>query len=149
MTSVTYDLQVESIVDAPRDEVFQAWTTPEQLKHWYRPFDDWSVPVAEVNLTVGGSYRLGFRSPEGETFYEVGEFREIRPPERLVYTCRFEGAFDEQPEETRVVVEFDEIGEKTRIRIAQGEYLRAEDRDGHQRGWPNFLERLGQFLDQR
>jgi uncharacterized protein YndB with AHSA1/START domain len=149
MKSETYDLKVESVLDAPHDEVFRAWTTPESLKHWYRPFDDWSIPVAEVDLTIGGAYRFGFSSPEGKPFYEVGEFREIGPPERLVYTTRFEGAFGEQPEETLVTVEFDDLGDKTRVRVAQQGYLRAKDRDDHQRGWPNFLERLGQFLDKR
>ena len=149
MTSVSHDLNVESIVDVPQDEAFRAWTTPEHLKHWYRPFDDWCIPVSEVNLTIGGSYRFGFSSPEGKTFYEVGEFREIRPPQRLVYTGRFEGAFNEQPEETLVVVEFDDLGDKTRIRVTQQGYLRAEDRDAHQRGWPNFLDQLRQFVDNR
>ena len=149
MEPETYDLKLESVVDAPRDEVFHAWTTPECLAHWYRPFDDWCIPVSEVNLTIGGAYRFGFGSPEGKTFYEVGEFREIRPPERLAYTCRFEGAFKEQPEETLVTVEFEDIGHKTRVRVTHQGYLDAEDRDAHQRGWPNFLEQLRQFLDAR
>jgi uncharacterized protein YndB with AHSA1/START domain len=149
MTSVTYDLQVESIVDAPRDDVFRAWTTPEQLKQWYRPSDDWRIPVSEVNLTIGGKYRFGFSSPEGKTFYEVGEFREISPPERLVYTCRFEGDFDEHQDQTLVVVEFDDLDDKTRIGVTHQGYLRAEDRDAHQRGWPDFLNQLKQFLEQR
>lgn len=144
-----YALRVESIVNEGRDEVFRAWTTPEYLKHWYRPHDNWSTPVAEIDLTVGGSYRICFSSPEGKIFHEVGEYREIQPPERLVYTCGFEGDFTEQPEETVVNVEFDELGDKTRIRVEHQGYLRAEDRDAHQRGWPLFLDQLVQFFDKR
>ena len=124
MACLTHELQVESVVDAPRDEVYRAWTTPELLEQWYRPFDDWCIPVSEVKLTIGGAYRFGFQSPEGKTFYEVGEFREIRPDERLVYTCRFEGTFNEQPEETLVIVSFGELGDKTRIQVVQQGYLR-------------------------
>ena len=149
MASMTYDLRVETIVDATRDDTFRAWTTSEDLKRWYRPGNDWTIPVAEVKLSVGGAYRFGFHSPEGKTYYEVGEFREIESPKRLVYTCRFEGAFEDLGEETLTVVEFDERGDKTRVRLATEGYLRAEERDAHRQGWPNFLDQLRQFLEKR
>jgi len=149
MTRVTHGLQVESIVNVPREQAFRAWTEPEHLQQWYRPSADWRILVTEVDLTVGGKYRFGFSSPEGESFYEVGEYREISPAQRLIFTCRFEGAFDEQLEETLSVINFDDLGDKTRIGLATHGYLRAEDRDGHQRGWPSFLEQLGHYLDQR
>jgi uncharacterized protein YndB with AHSA1/START domain len=150
MSRETFDLRVERTFDAPREAVFRAWTTPDLIKQWMHPADDWSTPVAECDLRVGGQYRWGIRSPELGTFYEVGVFQEVEPPERLVFTCRFECddfSGDMPQEETRVTVEFQDLGERTHVILSQSGYLEAADRDAHQNGWPAFLATLAKLVE--
>jgi len=70
--------------------VFDAMTKPEHVKQWWgRLGEGYSVPVCEIDLRVGGRWRFVNRHPKGEiTFY--GEYREITPPERIVFTEIFE-----------------------------------------------------------
>jgi uncharacterized protein YndB with AHSA1/START domain len=68
MSDQTHRLQVERTIRAPREALFRAWTTPDLLKQWLHPADDWSTPIAEMDLRVGGAYRWGVRGPDGGTF---------------------------------------------------------------------------------
>jgi len=87
-------LSLTRTFSAPREKVFRAWTDPEELKKWWGP-PGYSTPTADVDLRVGGAYRFGMMElPDGEVFYLAGTYREVRPPEKLVYTWNWEG----QPE---------------------------------------------------
>ena len=61
-----YRLAIPRIINAPRERVFQAWTEPARLLHWWRAQDGWTTPILEVDLRVGGRYRLGMQDPEQE-----------------------------------------------------------------------------------
>lgn len=148
----TYGLRVERTVDAPREVVFKAWTESEQIKQWYHLPDGWSTPFAENDLRVGGAYRYGIHAGEAGTFYEFGEYIEITPPSRLVYTCSFECdecEFDMPGEEMLVTVELEDLGEQTRVVVRQEGYLKESDRDDQQNGWPGFLDHLAKFVAAR
>jgi uncharacterized protein YndB with AHSA1/START domain len=87
-------LRLERTFNAPREAVFEAWTSAEVLRRWWPAGVGWDTPVAEVDVRVGGRLRLVMRSPEGEEFGGTGEYVEIRAPERLVYTWRWDGHVD-------------------------------------------------------
>ena len=90
---------------APRERVFAAWTTPEALKRWWCP-PGWVPERIEVDLRTGGTYSLGMRESKGRSVVSIqGRFLEVRAPKRLVYTWRWNGAFEGMPE-TQVTVEF-------------------------------------------
>ena len=98
-------LEVRRTVAAPRETVFQAWTDPEMLKKWWRVDAGWSTPIVEVDMRIGGRYRLGMlESGKGAPYVVGGEYREVTPPEKLVFTWIWEGP--EPAEETLVTVEF-------------------------------------------
>ena len=153
MSESTYTLSFERVIDMPRSFVCRAWTEPAQLQQWYRPDDAWSTPTAEIDLRTGGAYRFGLKPPGRSTFYEVGVFREIALPNRLVYTCRFAGVhLHEQTGEARedyetvIKAEFHELSdERTRVAVTHAGYRSQEDRDRHQNGWPRFLAQLAKF----
>lgn len=150
MSDPTHRLRVERHFDAPREIVFRAWTEPEHVKQWLHPSPEWSTPLAEIDLRVGGAYRFGIHSPEHGTFYEVGEYVEISPPARLVYTCHYEAEgcdFEMPTEEMVVTIAFEESGAGTRVVLEQAGYLRVEDRDAQQNGWPSFLDTLARYLE--
>jgi len=78
------------LFDAPRHLVFEAMTRPEHVKRWWGCLGEgFSVPVCEIDLRPGGAWRFVNRTPKGEFGFH-GEYREITPPSRLVFTEIFE-----------------------------------------------------------
>ena len=75
--------------DAPRQLVFDAWTTPEMVRRWLGAIPDWRMEVCEIDLRVGGSYRFVWRGP-GQEMGMGGIYREIAVPERIVSTEAFD-----------------------------------------------------------
>jgi uncharacterized protein YndB with AHSA1/START domain/DNA-binding transcriptional ArsR family regulator len=126
-------------VRGARERVFRAFTDPEELKQRFGPTESHAVPVAEVDLRVGGRYRIDLLGPSGSLYRIVGEYREVRPPERLVYTWRWE--IGEDVGETLVTVEFHERGNATDVALTQG-LPTGRARDGHESGWRGCLARL-------
>jgi uncharacterized protein YndB with AHSA1/START domain len=146
MTPGSYGLRVGVLCNAPPAAVFDAWTKPDLLKQWMHPGPDARTLSAEVDLRIGGAFRFEFDSPDGRTYYEIGTYREVRPGERLVYSCIFGSPDFVAPFETIVTVELHDLGDRTRVVVQGDGYPRAEDRDGHQQGWPAFLDLLAKLF---
>ena len=89
-------LELRRTYAAPRERVFQAWTEAEQLKKWFGP-DFCMCPVFELDLRVGGRYRFILEESEGRHI-AVGEYVEITPPDKLVFTMKWENASEDLPE---------------------------------------------------
>ena len=100
------------LFNAPRQLVFEAMTKPEHVRQWWGCLGDgYSVPVCEVDLRVGGKWRFVNRHPKGEAAFH-GEYREIVPPSRVVFT----EIFEEFPDVVSVVTsELTEEEGKTRL----------------------------------
>jgi uncharacterized protein YndB with AHSA1/START domain len=71
---------------APRELVFEAWTRPDLLKQWLYGPEDWRLAVCEIDLRVDGTARFVWRHNDGKEMGMSGVYREIRPPERIVFT---------------------------------------------------------------
>ena len=80
------EIHLTRLFDAPRHLVFEAMSKPEHVRRWWGNLGDgYSVPVCEIDLRVGGKWRFVNRHPKGDAeFY--GVYREIAPPERIVFT---------------------------------------------------------------
>lgn len=90
---------VRRFVKAPQALVYQAWTDPEHRRRWWGP-RALEVVVCEIDLRVGGGYRIVHRAPDGQEFGFHGEYREIDPPHRLVNTFVYEGEPEHEAVET-------------------------------------------------
>ena len=146
MTTETFALRLERSFAAQRETVFRAFTEPALRSQWLRPGDDWAVPATELEPRAGGRYRDVFRSPDGTEYSESGVFRELTRPERLVYTCRFEGGGVLEPD-MLVTVDFHDLGAgKTRLVLEQSGYRSQKNRDEQEQGWPAFLDQLAKLL---
>ena len=99
--------------DAPRDLVYDAYTRPELLKRWLGVFRGWTMPVCEMDVRAGGSYRWVWRNPDGSEMTVRGVFREVVPGERLVATEKFDDAW--YPGEGLNTTTFVEKGGKTTL----------------------------------
>jgi uncharacterized protein YndB with AHSA1/START domain len=80
-------------LDAPRTLVFDAFTKPELVRRWLIGPDGWSMPVCEIDLRAGGSYRYQWRHVSGAEMGMRGVYREIVAPERLVSTEKFDASW--------------------------------------------------------
>jgi uncharacterized protein YndB with AHSA1/START domain len=128
-------LHLRRTFQASRERVFRAWTTPEDMKRWKAPGDR-TPPVVEVDLRVGGKYRVHMRSPDGVEMRLVGMYREVDPPKKLVYTWVWETS----PEmgQTLVTVEFLERGRMTEVVL--------DVRDLYEHGWSGSFDKLAEIL---
>ena len=136
---------------APRALVFQAWTDPAHLVNWWGAHPSWTTPVAEIDLRVGGFYRLGMQDPEQDHPYIVGGvYREVSPPSRLVFTWAWERRVGDDsewvPAETLVTIDFAERDGVTEVTLTQEQFPDAHMRDEHNRGWNGCIDRLEQLL---
>lgn len=87
------ELVMTRAFDAPRHLVFDAFTKPELVKRWLLGPEGWSMPVCEIDLRVGGSYRYVWRHASGNQMGMGGVYREIVKPERIVSTEKFDEAW--------------------------------------------------------
>ena len=119
------EIRMTRLFNAPRQLVFEAMTKPEHVKRWWgRLGEGYSVPVCEIDLRPGGSWRFVNRHPKGEAAFH-GEYREVTPPSRLVFT----EIFEEFPDTVSVVTtDFTEEDGKTRM-TATVRYPSLEVRD--------------------
>ena len=111
-TPADHEIRMTRLFDAPRHLVFEAMTKPEHVKRWWGCLGDgYSVPVCEIDLRPGGRWRFVNRHPKGEVAFH-GEYREITPPSRLVFT----EIFEDFPDTVSVVTtEFADENGKTRM----------------------------------
>lgn len=129
---------------ASREIVFKAWTDPNALRKWFHIDETWSTPIQEIDLRVGGKYRLAMQPPDRDTPYIVqGTYREVEPPEKLVYTWSWEG---EDPYDTLVTVLFHDLGDSTEVELKHEQFPNIEERDKHNEGWAGCLEQLAKLL---
>jgi uncharacterized protein YndB with AHSA1/START domain len=129
---------------APRDKVFDAWTNPDVLRKWWSAGENWSTPLADVDLRPGGRYRLSMKTDEGEIHTVGGEYREIERPERLVYTWQWEEgpAPVQGGNETVVTVDFVEDGDGTIVNLTHTGFPGEEFKQMHEHGWQAVLANL-------
>lgn len=147
-------LQLTRIFDAPREMVFKAWTEAKQFQQWFgaAACDGSSLQSVKLDARTGGRYRLKVRRADGEFWTTVGTYREVKPPERLVFTWQFEkdGSGEDygevEPPEMLVTVEFKARGKQTELTLTQEKFASVESRDRHQDGWTRCLDELGKFV---
>jgi uncharacterized protein YndB with AHSA1/START domain len=140
------ELVITRVIDAPRQLVFKAWTQPEHIARWWGP-QGFTTIHCEMDIRVGGAYRVAMRSPQGTEHWKRGIYREIIEPERIVFTFAWENPGDEVPHhELLTTITFDEVGSKTRLTLRQGLFAVARHRVSHGTGWHSTLERLTGYL---
>jgi uncharacterized protein YndB with AHSA1/START domain len=114
--------------DAPKHLVYQAWTTPDLIKLWWSAKRG-AVTVAEVDLRVGGAWRWVMVTDDGFEVAFHGEYRELIPNERIVYTEVYEG-FPEADAEAMNTLTLTETDGRTTLTL-QVQHMNQEHRDAH------------------
>ena len=137
MTEITKpnetSLRLQRTYDAPAEDVFDAWTNPEVLRRWWKANPAWTTPVAEVDLRVGGRYRISMEDPEsGKKFTAGGEQED-----------------GELGHASTVAVDFRAEGEQTTVVLEHTGLESLESRDSHGQGWEGVMEAFQAHLNER
>lgn len=142
---------VSKIINAPREIVFDAWTKPEMMRHWYVGAKGTSIST--VDLRVGGKYTnemlidpdakhtcVPSESCTTQSFMHQGEYLEIKRPERIVFTWNSPSV-----QNTKVAVDLHEVKGGTKVVITH-ELSTSEECKSHQDGWTFALEGMATYL---
>ena len=137
-TSPTPTVRIEQLIGGPPDRVFAAWTDPELLARWMSPVGH---AEAEVEPWVGGQLRVTMVGGDVRIEHR-GEYREVLPDRRLVFTWQspYTG-----PEPSVVTVELEPVEAGTRLSLIH-ERLPAEAVESHRGGWRPMLDRLAELV---
>lgn len=139
-TTTDTSLRIERTYNASPEQVFAALTDPDKVKQWFAPDPSMDVPIAEFDLRVGGEYRIVMK---GEQVFSVGgSFKEITPPDRLVFTWAWEG----DPAESIVTYELAAQDGQTALTLTHEKLSDAESTAKHEHGWNACLDRLPEVL---
>lgn len=138
-------LTLNYVVDAPRERVFSMLTEPVELAKWWGP-RGFTTPETELDLRVGGGYRFSMQPPDGDPFHLAGEFLQIDPPSRLVYTFRWEEPTPDD-RETVVTLSLDPVGDATELSLSQGLFATEERVALHRDGWTDSFDKLREVIE--
>ena len=153
---------ISRVLDAPRDRVWKVFTQVEHMKQWWGP-KGFTVTHAKMDLRPGGTYHYALKSPDGATMWGKFVFREIAPPEKLVFMSSFS---DEAGGVTRhpmaptwpllmlTTFSFEDLGDKTRFTVRWSPYNATEEerqafetgRPSMTQGWTGTLDQLAAYL---
>lgn len=125
---------------ASAERVWAAWTEPQALSRWF------GVDAqAELDVRPGGRFRIRFNSPDGSANEVGGEYQEVTPPGKLVFSW----AFHTTPERvSRISITLQAVAGGTELTFVHDRFFDQQARDNHERGWNLFFTRLDQLLQE-
>lgn len=127
------------------EKVWRAWTDPQAIKQWWGPEGPEQVSVAELDVRVGGRFRIVFGGPEGNEHECAGVYREVLPPRTLSFTWSWPRTTPER--ESLVTIVFRAHGNGTELDFRHEQLFDETVRDNHERGWSGALDKLEAFLN--
>jgi uncharacterized protein YndB with AHSA1/START domain len=139
-------LEIKRFINAPRARVYEAWTDPAQLKQWWGP-----ERVQTRNFTadarIGGKYRWKLLNQEGEEMTVFGEYRELVPGKKIVFTWQWEDDDAWKTHSSVVTVELSDRDSGTELRLIHEKLPSEASRDRHNEGWNSVIDRLEKFFN--
>ena len=139
--TASLSLTIRHTIAATAEQLFDAWTKPELLTQWWGP-EHVECPTAEVDLQVGGQYRIANQLPDGNIIWISGKFEKIERPNKLVYSWLVD-ANPTSPE--RVIVQFKPQENGTEVIVVHQRIATKETQDKHRIGWQGCLTGLTEF----
>lgn len=148
MTNETLEVLVSRWFSAPAELAFRAFTEGPLLEQWFCPSADVVLRVERCDPRPGGTYRFVFHFPDGRVVPVIGEFRDVSPGRRLVFTWTWEAPDPWAGLITLVTVTFKRRSGGTQVDIHHAELATIEMKAMHQSGWVATLLRLERELDE-
>lgn len=133
-------LTINRRIHAPCEKVYAAWTDPEKIVRWFGPARVKAGSVsADIDLRVGGRYRISFEAEDGEYFQVDGVYREVVPNARIAFSWAWYSTPERQ---SQVTVSLRPDGDGTLLTLRHEQFFDEAARDGHARGWADLLDKL-------
>lgn len=149
---------VTRIFDAPRELVWKAWTDPNYIMQWWGP-KGFTAPVCKMDFRVGGKFLCCMRSPDGQEFWNAGEYHEIVPNEKIVSSMYFADANGNKVEPEQYGIEheaiegaydtalFEDLGNgKTKLTFIGNEPMKDAVESGQVEGWNQILDKVAKVV---
>lgn len=137
-------LHISHSFKADRDRIFAAFTSLESMRPWFGP-PECRVGEGQVDFRIGGAYRIQIKTPDGD-LVASGTYREIVPPQKIVFTWRWEDDEDWVNLESIVTLEFHAKADGSELELTQVGFPNADSRNGHEGGWAGSFEKLDASL---
>ena len=138
-------LEIKRFINAPRDRVYAAWTDPVQLRQWFGP-EKVQTRNLIADARVGGKFRWDLTNSEGEKMTCLGEYRELQPGKKIVFTWQWDDDEDWENHISVVTVELSDRDSGTELRLIHEQLPNEQSRDGHTGGWSSALDKLEKFF---
>jgi uncharacterized protein YndB with AHSA1/START domain len=148
-------LEIRRVFAAPRQKVYDTWTQLEHLQHWMcRDVPTHDVKYLELDVRPGGRYTIQVKTPEGVTYLGKGTFREVKPPEKLVFTWGWARSQEDPKEpleknETLVTVLLVDHGASTEMVFTHTNFVHTRELEDTRKGWGGCFDVLGQYFEKR
>ena len=139
-------LEIKRFINVPRDRVYAAWTDPAQLKEWFGP-ENVRTRNFTADARVGGKYRWDLINEEGDDMTISGEYRELVPGKKIVFTWKWDDDEAWKNTSSVVTVELSDRDGGTELRLTHEQLPSEESRDRHNEGWSSVLDRLEKFFN--
>lgn len=144
-TAEKTSLEIVRFINVPTDRVYDAWTDPAQLRQWFGP-ENVRTRKFTADVRVGGNYRWDLTSPEGEEMSAFGEYKELVPGKKIVFTWQWDNDEAWENRTSVVTIELVESRGGTELRLKHEKLPSEESRDRHNEGWNSLVDKLEQFL---
>jgi len=138
-------LEIKRFINAPRDRVYAACTDPAQLRQWFGP-EKVQTRNLIADARVGGKFRWDLTNSEGEKMTCLGEYRELQPGKKIVFTWQWDDDEDWANHTSVVTVELSDRDSGTELRLIHEQLPNEQSRDGHTGGWNSALDKLEKFF---
>jgi uncharacterized protein YndB with AHSA1/START domain len=147
-------MTITRVFDAPRELVWNAWTDPKYVMQWWGP-QGFTAPVCKMDFRVGGKFLCCMRSPDGQEFWNAGEYHEIIPYEKIVSSMYFADAEGNKVEPEHYGMEhtviedahdvtlFQDLGNgQTKLTFIGNEPMEDATKSGQLEGWKQILDKV-------
>ena len=145
---------ITRVFDAPRALVWKAWTDPQYVMQWWGP-KGFTAPVCKIDFRVGGKFLCCMRSPDGQEGWNGGEYYEIVPHEKIVYSMYFADSNGNKVDPAELGIEHEAIGDardvviiedygngQTKVTLIGNETIEDAKNSGQLEGWNEVLDKV-------
>jgi len=139
-----FSLTIERVFNVSRQAVYDAWTQKEALTQWFAPTKEMSTIMHEMELKVGGQYRVEMLEPDGTSHMTHGEYVVLNPFEQIAFTWQWES--DEMEVDSLVTIDLIEQGDSTKMILTHNRLGSQRSVDLHNEGWTGCIEQLSAYI---
>jgi len=139
-----YSLTMSRNLNASKQSVYNAWTQQEALTSWFAASSEMTTTVHQLDLKVGGQYRIEMLEPDGTSHIMHGEYVALNPHSQLIFTWEWES--DELNVNSLVTIDLTEQDGSTQMVLTHEKFESQDLADLHTEGWTGCLAQLENFF---